>query len=152
MTNIKITVELCKEDRQRVDDLIGTICWAVSEMKSHPTTQPKIVQAEDGTVKLIKPDHPADASISHLEIPKITQKDSDQFAAVDEAYQTAVAAVTAKQEPVSFPEFQKAVTQTVAKGPKQKEAAKAIINEYAPSVSEVPEDKRAEVMAKLAQI
>jgi hypothetical protein len=56
------------------------------------------------------------------------------------------------EQPVSFAEFQKAVTQAVAKGPKQKAAAKEIINEYAPSVSEVLEDKRAEVIARLAKI
>ena len=59
---------------------------------------------------------------------------------------------TPEVKPVSLAEFQKAVTQAVAKGPTQKAAAKGLINKYAQSVSEVPEDKRAEVMAELAKI
>jgi hypothetical protein len=55
-------------------------------------------------------------------------------------------------KPVSLAEFQKAVTIACAKGPTQKAAAKEIINKYAASVSAVPENKRAEVMAELAKI
>lgn len=137
MNNIKITVELCKEDRQRVDELIGMAGWiagALKDMAAAP--QPKltktITQAEDGTVKLVNNDHPADAPATHLEPP--------------------AAEPAPEVKPVSFPEFQKVVTQVVAKGPKQKAAAKEIISKYAASVSGVPEDKRAEVMAELAKI
>ena len=149
MNNIKITVELCKEDRQRVDELIGLAGWITGALKdmaaaatgSTPTAEePKlphtIEQAEDGTVKLVKNDHPADAPTTHLE-PPAAEPDPEPVPEV---------------KPVSFPEFQKAVTQAVAKGPKQKAAAKEIINKYAASVSAVPEDKRAEVMAELAKI
>lgn len=142
MNNIKITVELCKEDRQRLDELICFAGLIVGELKGRLATEgedqeaevtgPQMIQAADGTVKLVKNDHPADAPTAHLEPP--------------------AADPVPEVKPVSFPEFQKAVTQTVAKGPKQKAAAKEIINQYAPSVSEVPEDKRAEVMAELAKI
>ena len=129
-----ITIEFCKEDRQRLDELIAFAGQIVGEMKTRPA------------------EHPIDAPTAHLEIPEITQKDLDQLAAAEEAYQAAVAANTPEVKPVAFAEFQKVVTQTVAKGPKQKAAAKEIINEYAASVSEVPEDKRAEIMERLAKI
>lgn len=139
-----ITISLCKEDRQRIDEVIAFLGLIAGELKSRPasadlsqimipgTALPTMTQAEDGTVKLVQPDHPADAPTTHLEPP-----------AADPAPEV---------KPVSFAEFQKAVTQAVVKGPKQKAAAKEIVNKYAPSVSEVPEDKRAEVMAELAKI
>ena len=55
-------------------------------------------------------------------------------------------------QPISLAEFQKAVTIVCAQGQKQKAAAKEIINQYAASVSEVPEDKRAEILAALNSI
>lgn len=130
-----ITLEFCKEDRQRIDELIAFAGLIVGEIRGLKDAAhfagPRIEQAEDGTVKLVKPDHPIDTT-AHLEPP--------------------AADPVPEVKPVSFAEFQKAVTQAVAKGPKQKAAAKEIVNEYAPSVSEVPEDKRAEVMARLAKI
>ena len=138
-----ITISLCKEDRQRLDEVIAFLGLIAGELKSRgipvckeleaaAATLPAMTQAEDGTVKLVQPDHPVDAPTTHLEPP-----------AADPAPEV---------KPVSFAEFQKAVTQAVVKGPKQKAAAKEIVNKYAPSVSEVPEDKRAEVMAELAKI
>lgn len=55
-------------------------------------------------------------------------------------------------DPVTLAEFQKAVTLAVSKSAEAKKAVKALINKYAASVSAVPEDKRAEVMAELANI
>lgn len=119
-----ITIELCKEDRQRLDEVIAFLGLIAGDQKSRPTVSSQ-------------PEHPADATTTHLEL-------------VDAP--APAAEPTPVEQPVSFAEFQKAVTQAVAKGPKQKATAKEIINEYAPSVSEVPEDKRAEVIARLAKI
>lgn len=130
-----ITIELCKEDRQRLDEVIAFLGLIAGELKSRPTEgeMQEVIQEATGS------EHPADAPTTHLEPP-----------AEDLPWTTEAPASEVK--PVSFAEFQKAVTQAVAKGPKQKAAAKQIVNEYAPSVSEVPEDKRAEVMARLAEI
>ena len=129
-----ITLEFCKEDRKLLTDLTGAISLLASVLG---TMQPaevrqQIIQEATGS------EHPIDTTTTHLELP--------------DAPAPAPAAEPAPVEPVSFAEFQKAVTQAVAKGAKQKAAAKAIINEYAESVSAVPEDKRAEVMAKLGKI
>lgn len=153
MNNIKVTVELCKEDRQRLDELICFAGLIVGELKGRLATEgedqeaevtgPQMIQAADGTVKLVKNDHPVDAPTAPFDLD---QPPFDPDPAPVEKIPVLV----------SLPEFQKAVTQAVAKAvaknPKQKAAAKEIINKYAPSVSEVPEDKRAEVLAKLAQI
>ncbi len=133
-----ITIELCKEDRKRLDDLTGAVTLLASVLGSFqpPEIRTEILQEATGS------DHPVDASTAHLE-------PADAPATTPAAEP---APVEPTPEPVSFAEFQKAVTQAVAKGPKQKAAAKEIINKYAASVSAVPEDKRAEVMAELAKI
>jgi hypothetical protein len=150
-----ITIELTKTDRKLLEDLTGAVTLLASVLGSmQPAeTRQQIIQEATGS------DHPIDASVAHLELPEITKRDLEQMDAVSEAFQNAVAAATPVIEdptlevkPVSFAEFQKAVTQAVAKGPGQKAAAKKIVNKYAKSVSEVPEDKRAEVMAELAKI
>lgn len=127
-----ITIELCKEDRQRLDELIAFAGQLVGERKSQPA---------EG--------HPIDASTAHLEP---MDAPAPAPAAEPVAVEPVPAEPTPEVKPVSLAEFQKAVTQAVAKGPTQKAAAKGLINKYAQSVSEVPEDKRAEVMAELAKI
>lgn len=145
MNNIKIITEFSPEDRKILENLTGSITLLASVLGNMqpPEVQQKIIQEVAGS------DHPADAPTTHLEpadAPDLTPA----------AEPAPVEPVPDEPSPevkiVPFAEFQKAVTQAVAKGPKQKAAAKKIINEYAPSVSEVPEDKRAEVMAKLAEI
>jgi hypothetical protein len=147
-----ITIEFCKEDRKRIDELIALAGLIVGELKSSSapvdrsqdspeSVTPSIIKAEDGTVKLVKEDHPIDATTAHLEPVEPVEESPDKNA--NEAPEV---------KPVSLAEFQKAVTIVCAKGPKQKEAARATINKYAASVSAVPEDKRAEVMAELAKI
>lgn len=127
-----ITIELCKEDRQRLDEVIAFLGWIASEMKSKPAP------AET---------HPIDATTAHLE-----PVEDPAHEAPAPAEELVTEEPTPEVKPVSLAEFQKAVTQAVAKGAKQKAAAKEIINKYAASVSAVPEDKRAEVMAELAKI
>jgi hypothetical protein len=119
-----ITIQLCEEDRSRIDSLIGSISLLTSVIGSalDKETQEKII-AEN--------------------------TEPDQTPVVEEPTPEPAAP---EVKPVSLAEFQKAVTMAVAKGAEAKKAAKAIINKYAESVSGVPEDKRAEVMAELANI
>lgn len=155
----KITIEFCEEDRKRLDELIAHIGLLTGELKNlqPPKVEmhlPRMEQAEDGTVKLVKEttpaaEYPADASATHLE-----PVDAPAPAPVVEPapVEPVPAEPTPEVKPVSLAEFQKAVTMVCAKGAAQKQAAKKIINSYATSVSTVPEDKRAEVMAELAKI
>lgn len=144
MSNITITIELSKEDRQLLECLTGSVSLLASVLGS---MQPKEVQQQiirEATQATPTVEHPADAPTIHLEPPvAATAPAEPEPATVEPAPEV---------KPISMAEFQKAVTQAVAKGPKQKAAAKKIINKYADSVSAVPEDKRAEVMAELAKI
>ena len=127
----KIVIEFCPEDRKRIDELIAFSGLIAGELKSRPA--PEEPSFLDKTLH-IPVDHPVDASTAHLDLPIETEP-----------------APEPEEKPVSLAEFQKAVTLAACKGAAKK-TVKAIINRYAPTVSEVPEDKRAEVMAELAKI
>lgn len=126
MNTINMTVTFSEEDRQRIDELIAAALLLVGELKERPQARITLEAAPD-------PEPP-------VEEPVV------------EPTPEPVAETAPEVKPVSFAEFQKAVTLAVSKGPDAKKAVKALINEYADSVSAVPEDKRAEVMTKLASI
>lgn len=50
-----ITIEFCKEDRKRIDELIAFAGLIAGELKSQPATQEPVIE------------HPADAPATHLE-------------------------------------------------------------------------------------
>lgn len=138
-----ITIEWSKKDRELLEGLTGSITLLASVLGNMQpaAVQQQIIREVTGS------DHPADAPTTHLE-----PVDTPTPAAEPAPAEPVADEPTPEATPVSFAEFQKAVTQAVAKGAKQKAAAKEIINKYAASVSAVPEDKRAEVMAELAKI
>lgn len=113
-----IVIELCAEDRARLDAIIAGL-QGVAPVEASPVAPAA--------------DHPIDNSTAHLEPPV----DTDPAPAA---------------KPVSLAEFQKALTVRCAESQKTKEAVRALVNQYAASVSEVPEDKRSEVLAALAKI
>jgi hypothetical protein len=134
-----ITIQFCEEDRKRIDELIAFAGLLAGELKSRPvgTTETAVLQSEGVSVGL-----PVEGA-AHLE-PVIVEEESTP-APIEEAPAPEV-------KPVSLAEFQKAITLAVSRGAEAKQAVKSIINKYAPSVSGVPEDKRAEVIAELSKI
>lgn len=129
-----ITIQLCDEDRKRIDELIAFASLLVGEIRS--------------TKDAIKFGSAPNLKTEETPAPEEKPEIDGQISPFNEP----VAEPTPEVKPVSLAEFQKAVTMAVSKGAEAKKAAKEIINKYAPSVSEVPEDKRAEVMAELAKI
>lgn len=130
MNTINVTTELSKEDRKLLEELLGAVTLLASVIGS---TLPKEAQAtiiEDAT----EPTTPSDPT------PEETPNE------------TPAPAPDVKPIVVSLAEFQKAVTLAVSKGAEAKKVVKEVINKYAASVSAVPEDKRAEVMAELTKI
>lgn len=137
-----ITIELCKEDRQRIDDLIGGITLLASVIGSNlPKETQEAVIAEATEAPQV-----AETSSAADEKPAPVC-DAQPVALTEEA-----PAPVPEEKPVSLAEFQKAVTLAVSKGAEAKQAVKTIINQYATSVSGVPETKRAAVMKALADI
>lgn len=79
----------------------------------------------------------------------------DDFAASfpePEAPAAAEPAPAPAAKPVSLAEFQKAITLRCAESAAVKKKVRELVNSFAPSVSEIPEEKRAEFLDLLARV
>lgn len=142
----KIIIELHEEDRKRLDTLIRSIDDTVRVLRPEKETPALDADAINSVGAPI-----AAEALSCVAASAETRSELEgQVSLFDEP--TPVAEPAPEVNPISLAAFQRAVTEAVAKGPDAKKAAKEIINKYAASVSAVPEDKRAEVMAELANI
>lgn len=119
-----ITIELCKEDRQRIDELIGFAGWIAGALKDMATAQPAVIpeQVNEHPVDEVSP-HAAPEHVAEPEAPKFTKDD-----------------------------VQALVIKLAAPNTGKTDAARAIVYEYAKKVSDIPEDKLDEVMAKLNKL
>lgn len=136
----KIVFELCAEDRARLDAIIAGLesrAAAPAEFQTRYMGKWDIPAAP-------AEEHPADASTAHLELP----------VAAPAASQPEPAAVVPAPEvkPVSLGEFQKAIVTRCAESAAMKAKVQALVHKYAPSVSEIPEGKRSEVLVELAKL
>lgn len=139
-STITVTTNLSQEDRKLLEDLLGGIGLLTTVIGNAlpKEAQQTIIEEVNKQPVLVEPD-PAPAeepAPEPVEEPKAEEPKVEASAPVI----------------LSLAEFQKAVTLAVSKGPDAKKAVKTIINKYAPSVSGVPEDKRAEVVAELSKI
>lgn len=119
MNTINMTIELCQEDRQRLDVISDTL-----ELIRLAITNGAIPATLESTEET-----PGQMSFEQPE-PEI------------------------KDEPVvpwvTLADIQKKVVGLSTAG--KKDIVKAIVQEYAPKVSAIPEDKYAEVLEKLAKL
>ncbi len=143
MSNINITIAFDKEDRKTLDALTSSITLLASVLGN---AQPKEVQ-EKIIAEVHNEPQVAETNSAADENPATAPIIEEPV-----AEPTPVAETTPEVKPVSLAEFQKAVTLAVSKGPEVKEAVKTIINKYAASVSAVPKDKRADIIAELSKI
>lgn len=137
-----ITIELCAEDRARLDRLAEALerktcgqCVASalavlgqSSPAPNPAPVPDRVQQQLAEA-LANAEDPAKAHPADEELPR--------------------------SEPAPAPsleEFQKALTLRCAESDETKAKVRALLHEYAPAASKVPEDKRAEVLDRLAKL
>ena len=131
----RITIELCAEDRQRLDELIAFAGLIASEMKTHNDSEPATMEP----LKVVTPaeEHPVDAVSPHGEPEPV--------------------AVPAADPEPELPKYSKddilAKVQSLA-GPNnpKREKAKAIVKRYGTKISDIPEDKYGEVMAELLEL
>lgn len=132
-----ITIELCAEDRKRIDELIAFAGLIASEQKNRgPVITPEAATAPQEAPEQPAPEinHPADILPPHGEPEP-----------------------AAAPEPIAEPELPKytkddiqaKVRKLAAPGSSKRLEAKAIVQEYAAKVSDIPEDKYTEVMMKL---
>ena len=134
MNNITLTIELCAEDRARLDNILEALKGsAVVPCVAAPEAAP--VKAEPETGKAIAPT-PAPQEQPKAEAPAQPKAEAPAQPKAAEAVPEVTAA-----------ELQSKVVQLVGAG--KKDAARAIVQEYAPNVSSVPAEKRAEVLERL---
>jgi len=132
MNKLTLTIELCAEDRARLDNILealrgqaGTPCKEAAEAVAPLKPIPQEAKT---------PEQPAEDK------PEPTP--AEQPAPEPEKAEEAPAAPE-----VSAAEVQSKVVQLVSAG--KKEEVKAIVMEYAKCVGEIPAEKRAEVMSRL---
>ena len=129
----KITIELCAEDRARLDNIFT----ALEGVLGHSHTK-EIAEAPKAETP--KPAAPEPAA---PEMPEPRGEAKPQETAAPEP-------APAEAPKVSTEELQSKVVQLVRAG--KKDEARAIVTEYAKSVSEIPADKRAEVLSRLTAL
>lgn len=123
----KITIELCQEDRQRLDVISDTL-----ELIRLALTNGTIPAAAP-TVAAFQPEPDAE--------PAPEEKAPTAAQEAEEAEEKAV---------VTLADIQKKVVGLSTAG--KKAEVKAIVQEYAPKVSAIPEDKFAKVYARLVAL
>ena len=131
---ITLTIKLCDEDRARFDNILEAL-QALAGGKA-PIVNTEAVKA---TEKAAEP----------AESPKEQPKPATPKEVQPEAPKAQEAPKTDAPE-VTTAELQSKVVQLVGAG--KKDATRAIIQEYAKSVGEIPAEKRAEVMARLKEL
>lgn len=129
---INMTIELCEEDRQRLDLIASLLMTGIEAQKVGKRDVPQ--QAEK--TEKVEPvnEHPVDEVSPHV-VPE----------------------PVAEPEPAAEANYTKADVQALvlklaAPGTGKKDAVKAIVNEYAKKVSDIPEEKLNEVMTKLQKL
>ncbi|MBR5845531.1 MAG: hypothetical protein IKY65_04660 [Rikenellaceae bacterium] len=132
-----LTINLSDEDRARIDKL----CAGVSALADSLSALAYVrgVRAEDGAA--------APAAEPPAAAPAPAPYPPEDAVPWEPAPEPAAAPA-----PVSLAKFQKALSLRCAESAETKARVRALLNEYAAAASAVPEEKRAEVLARLAQL
>lgn len=124
----KIIVELHPEDRARLDAIIVKL----------DNLQPHCDDCVENVVTMVEAAHPASTPETAPVAPRPTAEPET--------------APVPTVEPPTLAEFQKAVAVRCAENPALKPKVRELVNKYAPSVSEIPTDKRIEFLDQLAAL
>ena len=153
MSNI-ITIELCQEDRARLDRTYAALTRLVDLATAHANIEPDDLQKQ--LAETLKKMEPAEApknapGAAQAETPADTQPKQEAATDAeptqpDEAEDAPAPAVTREQIQ------QKVVQLSVAANGSKKAKVREIVNLYAKNVSGIPEDKFAEVWDKLTAL
>lgn len=132
----KIIVELHPDDRARLDAIIAKL----------DSLQPHCDDCVENVVTMAEAAHPAKPAPAPAPAPAARPTAEPETPPWTEPAQAPVA------EPPSLADFQKAVAVRCTESPALKPKVRELVNKYAPSVSEIPADKRHEFLAQLAAL
>jgi hypothetical protein len=152
-----ITIELCKEDRARVDALIdrldGVGGLLLTLLDGKRTTAP----ADDLTAQLkatldkAKND-PAEAPKNAAGATKTTTAPTDHPVEGTATWETPAPSAEAKKPPVTLEQIQKKCVELSNAGGAKKAKMREIVKAHAAKVSDLPADKWDEVWAELTAL
>ena len=139
MSNINVTIELCAEDRARLDNLTKALENLAPVKPSHDLALAP-VKKEETKKEAPKKEEPKQES------PAPVEPTAEEPAPAPEPEKPAAAPFPE----VTTAELQSKVVKLVSAG--KKDEARSIVMEYAKSVSDIPAEKRAEVMERLSAL
>lgn len=163
MNEFLVKIALDDADRARLDALISSIHRLADATVGQPQATPaplppalmdaafnQFLARQDRQTRIerlarVAGVHPDDKPAD----PPAPDKMADQVALADPP---AAPPAEAAAEIIPLPDFQSAIAKKCAEAPAMKAAVRQLVNKYAPSVSEIPEEKRAEVMAELTKL
>lgn len=144
-----ITIELCKEDRDRLDGLGILLSNLIDRLAADNTPKLVITKLKEGDPGYHKPSAPKNAAgEAEAETPATPQPTEEEPTVEEPAASAEAVAPTVTLEQIQ----QKVVQLAAGFGGSKKAAVREIINAYAKRVSDLPEDKWAEVWAKLTAL
>lgn len=159
-----ITIELCAEDRARLDRLAEALerkacdscvasaltwaeqmkaCQEAAKQSDLDPIQQKLADA------LANASGPADAPVASPQAPIVAEASPNTHPVTADL---PGGDPTTAPAPPSLEEFQKALTLRCAESDATKAKVRALLNEYAAAASKVPPEKRAEVLERLAKL
>lgn len=153
-----ITIELCAEDRERIDRLTaalerkscdacvnGALSWAEQIARGSGTAAEKAIEPDPLQQKLAE-------TLARAADPEPVPAPAEAHP-VDEPLPWGDPAPTpAPPAEVSLAEFQKALSLRCAESEAMKAKVRELLHEYAKAASQVPPEKRAEVLDRLGKL
>lgn len=144
---IPVTIELCAEDRARLDTIAGLLTALLTPTDLAAMSLKEAREA----MGLLPSEHAQEHHTAELRTVEV--ETSEPLPAIPpEVEQPELAAPAQPDEPekaVTADDIRALVQKLVAPTTGKRDKAKAIVTKYAPSVSEIPADKFGEVFAAL---
>ena len=141
MNNIKVTVELCAEDRARLDGILEALKQPMKVADVAP------VKAEEAPVKV--EEAPVQEAVEAPQTEAV-EEPKEEKAKVEKPAEIETEKPEAAPAPTVSPADVRALVQKlVAPGTGKRDATKEIVTRYARNVSDIPADKLTEVYEKL---
>lgn len=135
MNNINVTIELCAEDRARLDHLIAEVMNLTNKVKA-PAEEPA-------------KEKPVQKAAETPTTPAVEEPEKEKPEAEKPAEPEPAKPEEASEPKVTAAEIRALVQKLVAPGTGKRDATKGIVMQYAPNVSDIPADKYDEVFKKL---
>lgn len=155
MNNINVTLELCAEDRARLEHLIAEVMNLSNKVEDAAKNANPIGKATEALKNLTSKAKEAMAEkpiqeAAETPVTPATEEPAKEKPEAEKPAETEPAKPEEASEPkITAAEIRALVQKLVAPGTGKRDATKAIVMQYAANVSDIPADKYTEVYEKL---